>query len=86
MILSPVMTGGSGLAVDHEQTDPFVATAGQTAFALSRTPVDLSDVDMKVNGVSYAYGVDYTILGTAVTWTGLFALVAGDLVEFTYNY
>lgn len=85
MILTPVSVPG-GTGVDHQQTDTFAATAAQTAFSLSKTPVDPSDVKMKVNGIDYENGTDFTVSGTSVTWTDPFVLSAGDSVQFAYNF
>jgi hypothetical protein len=86
MILTPVAPSGGTVSADHQQTDPFVATVGQTAFVLTQTPVSSADVQMKVNKLSYENGVDFTVSGTAVTWTDPFVLKAGDLVVFLYNF
>lgn len=86
MILTPVKVPGA-IGVDHQQTDPFTATDGQTVFTLSQTPVDPNDVRMRINGVGYDVGVDYVVVGTSVTWMDvLFVLEAGEAIEFMYNF
>ncbi len=85
MILTPV-SPASAIGVDHQQTDPFVASAGQTAFVLTQAPVSSADVQMRVNKLDYENGVDFTVSGTAVTWTDPFILKAGDLIVFLYNF
>jgi hypothetical protein len=73
--------------VDTHQTDEFTASASQTAFTLTKTPVDSNDVRMRINGVDYDNGVDYTVSGTSVTWTDTaFVLDNGDDVEFDYDF
>jgi len=54
-------------AVD-ERHDTFTPFSTQTAFVLSATPLDATDAKAYVDGVRAAYGTDYTIVGTAVTW------------------
>lgn len=86
MFLAPV-SGGGAIGIDHQQTDPFVvATAGQTAFVLTKAPVDSADVQMKANKLDYENGIDFIVSGTAVTWTDPFVLQTGDLVVFVYNF
>ena len=38
-------------------------------YALPTTPADPSQVQVFVNGAKQVYGIDYTIVGTVLTWT-----------------
>jgi hypothetical protein len=78
----------SAVLTDHHQTDQFiVAVNGQTAFTLSAIPIDGNDVEMTVNGVEYLNSVDFSVVGTAITWFNLsFTLAIGDEVKFDYDF
>jgi hypothetical protein len=66
-------------------TNTFSATAGQTAFTLTRAPGN-NKAMMSVNGVVQKQA-DYSISGVSVTYSGI-TLLLGDVVEFWYvsNY
>jgi hypothetical protein len=68
------------------ETETFTATAGQTAFPLSRTP--LGDVDFNRNGVSLADTA--ATEGATVTYVPANnngqAMLAGDRVDINYIY
>ena len=68
-------------------TDEFVASAGQTAFTLTRIPS--SKVSMFVNGIRIPNAA-YSFVGSALTFVannnGSHSLVAGDRVQFDYSY
>lgn len=66
----------------------FTATAGQTAFVLSKTIFPVSGlVEMYVNGMAYARGSDFTAGGTTVTWLdNPFTLDDGDCVLVVYDF
>lgn len=71
------------LSINGHRTVVSVA-AGQTAIPLPTIPTDPTSVVMFVNGVGYAFNVDYTVSGSGiVTWTN-FGLVPSDNVAFTY--
>ena len=81
----PISAGAS--AADHHQTDQFTATALQTAFVLSKVPADPVDVVMHVNGQRQRNGVDFSIVGTTVTWLDVqFTLSGGDAVQLDYDF
>lgn len=72
---------------DHHQTDVFTAAASQTAFTLSRTPVDDDDVELTVNGIEYTNGTDFSASGTSITWNDiLFTLESGDIIILDYDF
>ena len=72
---------------DLQQTDLFIATASQTVFVLSETPVDSTDVKMSVNGHFERITEDYTVSGTTLTWlNNNFILEAGDRIEIHYLF
>lgn len=69
----------------QEQETIAVTFDGQVAFTLGQTPLDATAVQMYVNGNKLQFSVDYTVVGTAVTYTGTdFTLVTTDVVEFWY--
>lgn len=75
--------GGGGSGTDQIQ-DVFTPTSGQTNFTLSQTPLDTNDVHVFVNTVKYTNGIDYTVSGTSLLWTGPFSLDTQDALEVTY--
>ena len=77
-------------------SDEFTATAGQTAFTLSQTPITNTttspvkpNVWMFINGVR-TKNLAYAVSGTSVTYTASsnnsYTLVAGDRIQFDYAY
>jgi hypothetical protein len=77
---------GTGPGGATFQVDPFTAAPLQTAFVLSAVPAVSADVLVWVNGVLYELGVDYTVVGTALTWLNtLFTLGAPDVVIAYYQ-
>jgi hypothetical protein len=74
-------------------TDQFSATANQTSFTLTQTPLtnanSLDNVWMFINGVR-TNNLAYSVSGTTVTYVpgsnGSYALVAGDRIQFDYLY
>lgn len=62
----------------------FIATPGQTVFTLLTAPLDIESFRFTINGVFYAEGVDFTVVGDTVTWLGAFPLDAGDEVVAKY--
>lgn len=84
----PDYDADNDLQVDtlDEQRDVLtVTTTGQTAFTLSRLPLQQHLSELSVNGQQMQYGVDYTIVGTALTYTGSFPLETTDNVEITFR-
>lgn len=61
-----------------------VSIDGQTSFTLSQPTTSDSTVEMWVNGVKQAYGVDYSVVGAAVTYTGATSILTTDVLEFWY--
>ncbi len=87
---NPLYWGSSDLPlVTEEQETVPVTINGQSLFSISVRPNDPTTVQMFVNGVKQAYGVDYTVGGTenkTVTYTSTtVALVTTDIVEFFYT-
>ena len=64
--------------------EQFTPSAAQTVFAIAATPNDPSNVDFRLNTVSYVYSVDYTVSGTTVTWTNGIVLATTDRVDIVY--
>jgi hypothetical protein len=69
-------------------TDQATATAGQTSFTLSQTPLN-GKVWMFINGVRTNNNA-YSISGTTLTYTAAnnnsYTLVVGDRIQFDYAY
>jgi hypothetical protein len=77
-------------------SDEFTATAGQTVFTLSQTPLTnpttspvRPNVWMFINGVR-TKNLAYAVSGTTVTYTASsnnsYTLVVGDRIQFDYAY
>jgi len=70
--------------------EPFAATSGQTAFTLAKTPVDVADVQVTLQGVEVQNGVEFSVLGTSFTWNSaspsVDALDAGDKLIVSYFF
>jgi hypothetical protein len=74
-------------------TDQFSATANQTTFTLTKTPLtndnSLDNVWMFINGVR-TNNLAYSVSGTTVTYVpgsnGAYTLLAGDRIQFDYLY
>ena len=87
-------TTGSGTltwatpTVARPTTDQFTATAAQTSFTLTQTPLN-AKVWMFINGIR-TNNLAYTISGTTLTYTASnnnnYVLVAGDRIQFDYAY
>lgn len=61
-----------------------VTADGQTAFTLTRAPQNGIVEMTPVSGIEQIQGVDYTLAGDVITYTGSVTLNAGDLVLFKY--
>lgn len=69
------------------QTDIFtVAVPGQTVFTLTHTPVNGTTVLMFANGIAGAPGIEFTCIGTTLTWLNLhYQFQVGDIVMVYYR-
>jgi len=85
LYFKPSTGGGSGGPVDYTQ-EVFTAGAAQVAFGLSNAPTALTSVEMFITGVSQTVGVDYTLLGSTVSYIGAPALAGGEAVVIKYFY
>jgi hypothetical protein len=69
-------------------TDQFTATAAQTSFTVTQTPLN-AKVWMFINGVRTNNSA-YSISGTTITYTpasnNSYTLVVGDRIQFDYAY
>jgi len=66
--------------------DQFTAAALQTVFVTSFAYLAGGLSALFVNGVEYDIGVDYTLVGTTLTWLDtLFTLGVGDKVTIKYQ-
>jgi hypothetical protein len=96
-------TSGSGTltfttpAVSKPISDQFTATAAQTSFTLTQTPITNTTVspNVKPNVWMYINGIRtnnsaYSISGTTVTYTAAsnnnYTIVVGDRIQFDYAY
>ena len=79
--MATVIVGG-----DVWSEDEFIPTAAQVTFILSFAPNDPLSLTMRVNGVAYDLGIDYTISGVTVTWLNLdFVMATFDKVHLRYQ-
>ena len=62
--------------------DVFTATAGQTAFSLTKTPSTFLIVQVFVNGLRYTPTLDYTITTNVLTFGSGLSLSDEVLVEY----
>ena len=73
------------MASARQKQESFTATAGQTVYTISFTPMDRTSVQMFINGSKQRYGTDYVVVGTTATYIGTdYTIQAGDDVEFWY--
>jgi len=73
-----------GLGPPARQEVVPVSIDGQTSFTLSQPTTSDSTVEMWVNGVKQAYGIDYSVVGASVTYTGATTILTTDVLEFWY--
>lgn len=74
---------------DRDESEQFTATAGQTTFTLTQTPVSNSKVKMFINGIRIDKNA-YTLSSNTITYVpasnSSFTLEAGDRIQFDYAY
>jgi hypothetical protein len=71
----------------HIQETFTITTNGQTVFSLTQTPKDTANVIFFVNGIAYNITIDYTVVGTTLTWLNVdFTLQTSDRVTAEYAY
>ena len=63
--------------------DSYTATAGQTAFTLTETPLNVNTITVFVNGIYQKPTTNYSVSGTTLTLTA--GAVAGDEVDVIHN-
>ena len=63
--------------------DSFTATAGQTAFTLTETPLNAQSISVFVNGIYQKPTTNFTVSGTTLTLTA--GAVAGDEVDVIHH-
>lgn len=75
------------LGVPNAVVDVFTATASQTIFTASSTPINNDSFSGYRNGQRITEGPDYTLVGTTFTWQdpGGDTLDAGEEIVFQYN-
>jgi len=75
--------------ITRETTDEFLAATGQTIFTLRHTPSATSNLKMYINGVRISNSA-CSNSGITLTYVpannGLYALMAGDRIQFDYSY
>lgn len=57
----------------------FTATIGQTVFTLIDSPISQQSTELFIDGVSQAVGIDYTVFGNQVTYTGGLTLNGNEI-------
>lgn len=77
------MTDPSGGITGGQIIDKFVATAGQTAFTLTRAPLTAAPVLVFAEGVMFSDDF-FTLVGAALTWNGP-VLPLGARFEVLYS-
>ena len=63
--------------------DSYTATAGQTAFTLTETPLNVNTITVFVNGIYQKPTTNYTVSGTTLTLTA--GAVAGDEIDVIHH-
>ena len=63
--------------------DSFTATAGQTAFTLTETPLNAQSISVFVNGIYQKPTTNFTVSGTTLTLTA--GAVAGDEIDVIHH-
>jgi len=63
--------------------DSYTATAGQTAFTLTETPLNAQSISVFVNGIYQKPTTNFTVSGTTLTLTA--GAVAGDEVDVIHH-
>ena len=63
--------------------DSFTATAGQTAFTLTETPLNAQSISVFVNGIYQKPTTNFTVSGTTLTLTS--GAVVGDEVDVIHH-
>ena len=63
--------------------DSFTATAGQTAFTLTETPLNSQSISVFVNGIYQKPTTNFTVSGTTLTLTA--GAVAGDEIDVIHH-
>lgn len=74
---------GTTLAFSNFVADTFTATPGQTLFTLSSDPGALANLDVSIDGVTQVPTVDYTYLGTTLTF--ITPMAGGEKVLARYG-
>ena len=75
------VVGGQATQVQENRTPAF---NGATIFSLAQTPIQAGAVMMFLDGIKQQQGVDYSVSGTTVTYTGSVPLITSDKIEFWY--
>jgi parallel beta-helix repeat protein len=78
-VLASLIAAGPGAPYAHTYT----ATAGQTAFTLTKNPGSINNIQVVVDGAQLTPGIDFTWSGVTVTMTA--PLFAGNHVLIRYS-
>jgi hypothetical protein len=78
----PGATGPAGPT--YASSDLTITLNGQTVFTLGFTPSQPQNSWLSIGPGVYRYGVHYTLVGTTLTWLGLFQLDTQDNVTLFY--
>ena len=84
--LKDAIGGGGPGGGDFFHVDKFPVTVfGQTVFPLSKVPTNVNKVVLIVSGIPQEYGVDYSVVGSVLTWLDNdFQLETSDWVQIIY--
>ena len=81
-ITSPWLNDVNAVVYLYPKTDVFIATAGQTAFALSYTPSALYFTQVFMNGLRLSPTTDYSVASMTLTLTNGAAVSNTILVDY----
>lgn len=77
--------GGGGSSIAMAQDTPSVSAA-QTVFNMVNTPINQQSTELFIDGISMTVGVDYTVIGNVLTYSGTPALDGTEDVVIKYLY
>lgn len=87
----PIFFGSSDVSLTSSKQEVLAVANAQTVFALTNRPLDPTTVQVYLNGVKLAYGVNYTVTGptnqilTYIPTLSNPPLLATDILECWYN-
>ena len=77
----------AGSALKEKIVEKFiVANDGDTVFNLAEIPVDVSDVQLTLQGVEHKNGVDFNVVGNVLTWLDVQTLSEDECLIVSYFF